>query len=51
MWKLLTGSPVIANMEAAGYGSLRKPLEGHRVSDLAREQMLTNWREAQAEGG
>lgn len=48
---MLTGSPDIAEIEPERYPCLNTPLEDLQVLDLAREQRVTNWREAQAEGG
>lgn len=39
---MLTGSPVIAEIEAAGYCCLRKPLENLQELDLAIERMLSD---------
>lgn len=36
----LTGSPVVSDIEAAGYPCLRKPLDNLRELDLALEQLL-----------
>lgn len=48
---MLTGSPVVEEIETAGYASLQKPLENLQDLDVAIERLLQGVDVAKARGG